>query len=99
MINDHTRHIGVLLVSLYIPSAQSLKDKRMVLKSLKDKVRVKFNTSVAELDQNDKWQVAMIGICMIGNDQRYLDGCLQGILSFMDGAHGFEISDQKIEFL
>ena len=98
MINDHTRHIAVLTVNLYIPSAQSLKDKRMVLKSLKDKVRSKFNVSIAELYCEDKWQVATCGLSMIGNDQRYLDSCLQNILSYIESMDGFEISDHQLEF-
>ena len=99
MIADPTRHIAVLLVNIYIPSAQSLKDKRMVLKSLKDRVRGKFNVSIAELDREDKWQMATCGMTMIGNDQRYLDSCLQNILSYIDSMDGFEISDHQIEFL
>ena len=99
MISDHTRHIGVLLVDLYIPSSQSLKDKRMVLKSLKDKVRGKFNVSIAELDREDKWQIAALGVSMIGNDQRYIDSCLQNILSYMESMDGAQISDHHIEFL
>ena len=99
MISDQTRHIGVLLFALYIPSAQSLKEKRMVLKSLKDKMRRKFNVSIAELDQDDKWQLATCGISMIGNDQRYIDSCLQNILSYIESMNGAEISDYHIEFL
>ena len=98
MIDDLTRHIAVLLVRLYIPSSQSLKEKRMVLKSLKDKIRLKFNVSISELDQEDKWQVATCGITMIGNDQRYLDSCLQNILSYIESMGALEISDHSIEF-
>lgn len=99
MIKEQTHHIGILLVSLYIPGAQSLKERRMVLKSLKDKVRLKFNVSIAELDQDDKWQLATCGISMIGNDQRYIDSCLQNILSYIESMNGAEISDHQIEFL
>ena len=55
VIQDHTQHLGVLTVSIHIPNAQSLKEKRFVLKSLKDKLRRNFNVSVAELDGQDKW--------------------------------------------
>ena len=99
MISDQTRHIGVLLFSLFIPAAHSLKEKRMVLKSLKDKVRLKFNVSIAELDRDDKWQLATCGISMIGNDQRYIDSCLQHILQYLESINGAEISDHHIEFL
>ena len=99
MMDDHTHHIAVLLVSLYIPSSQSLKDKRMVIKSLKDKVRSRFNVSISELDQEDKWQTATVGISMIGNDKRYLDSCLKNILSYIESMNGAEISDHQIEFV
>lgn len=99
MMQDVTYHIGILLVSLHIPSSQSLKDKRMVLKSIKDRVRVKFNVSVAELDTEDKWQTAVLGFSAIGNDQRYIDGCLQNILSLIESVDGAQISEQHIEFL
>ena len=99
MINDHTRHIGVLSVSIYIPAAQSLKDKRMVLRSLRDRVKAKYNASVAELNGQDKWQTAIFGFAVIGNDNRQVDRCLQEILSFIETFRDIEISDYKIQFV
>lgn len=98
MIQDHTRHIGILTVSLHIPSAQSLKMKRAVLKSLKDRIRSKYNVSIAELDGQDKWQVAVLGVVMINADNRYLDGCLNDVLSFVENFNGAILCDHKIEF-
>lgn len=98
MIQDHTQHLGVLSVSIHIPAAQSLKGKRSVLKSLKDKVRRKFNVSVAELDGQDKWQVATLGFAMISSDHRHIDSCLQNILSSLDHFGGFVVCDSQIEF-
>ena len=98
-MNDFTQHIVVLLVDLYIPSAQSLKERRMVLKSLKDKIRTKFNVSIAQLDTQDKWQTATLGIAMIGNDNRYLDSCMQNILSLIEHSNHVEISDHRMTFL
>lgn len=98
MIPDHTRHVGVLTVALHFPAAQSLKDKRMILKSLKDKIRSRYNVSVAELDGQDKWQVATLGVAMINNNNRYLNGCLSGVLSFMEGFHGLDVCEHQIEF-
>ena len=98
-MNDYTHHIGVLRLDLYIPSAQSLKDKRMVLRSFKDKVRTKYNVSIAQLDTDDKWQTATFAVAMIGNDNRYVNGCLQDIANFIESCHGFEISDHEIMFL
>ena len=98
MIQEVTQHLGVLLVSIHIPAAQSLKQKRFVLKSLKDKVRRKFNVSVAELDGQDKWQVSTLGFAMINSDHRHIDSCLQHILSSLESFGGLEVCDHVVEF-
>ena len=98
MIEDYTQHLGVLSVSIHIPAAQSLKQKRSVLKSLKDKVRRQFNVSVAELDGQDKWQVSTLGFAMINNDHRHIDSCLQNILSSLDNFGGLVVCDHNICF-
>lgn len=97
-MQDATTHIGVLYTQLFISHAQSLKDKRMVIKRLKDKVRQKYNVSVSELDCEDKWQTALMGYIMIGNDRRYIDGCLQNLLSFVQAYHAAEVVEHDVEF-
>lgn len=91
-------HIGILYVDVFINGSQSLKEKRTVLTTLKSKVRSKYNVSIGELDNHDKWQLATLGFSMIGSDNRYIDGVLQNILSFIDNHHAVEVSDHKIEF-
>ena len=98
MITDVTQHIGVLIVSIHIPAAQSLKDKRMVLRSVKAQVANKFNVSVSELDQQDKWQVAILGFAMISNDNRLVDAVLQNILSFLQTFATLEVCEHAINF-
>ncbi len=66
-------HILLIKLSLQIHSAHSLKDKRSQIKSLKDRLSSRFNASVAEIDALDNWQLAVIGVCMIGNDKSYLN--------------------------
>ncbi|MCD4781173.1 MAG: DUF503 domain-containing protein [Candidatus Omnitrophica bacterium] len=97
-MNDVTAHFGILYVDLFIGSAQSLKQKRMVLRSLKDRVRQKFNASISELGGQDKWQVCTLGIAMIGSDKRHMDACLQHILSFIVSYHAVDICQHDIEF-
>ncbi len=75
-----TVHIGQLSVEIFIPAANSLKAKRWVLKSLKDRLRSKYNISVAELDGEDKWQRALFGVCMVGSDKGYINGVLENVL-------------------
>ena len=98
MMEDYTQHLGVLSVAVHIPAAQSLKGKRHVLKSLKDRIRGQFNVSVEELDGQDKWQVAILGFAMINNDRRYLNSCLSNIHSFIENFTGLEVCDHRIEF-
>jgi len=66
-------HLLLIKLSLQIPHSHSLKDKRRQIKSLKDRLRRKFNVSVAEVGELDKWQQAEIAVCMISSDKSYLD--------------------------
>lgn len=66
-------HVLLIKLSLKIPYAHSLKDKRRQIKSLKDRLCSRFNASVAEIDALDNWQQAVMGVCMISNDKSYLD--------------------------
>ncbi len=68
--------IGVLQVEVHVPTAQSLKDKRSVIKSLKDQLRGRFNVAVAELDPNETWQRATIGVSTLGEQRAYIEGLL-----------------------
>lgn len=91
--------IGTLQVELLIPDSESLKGKRLVLKSLKQRLTNKFNVSVAEIDHNELWQRAAIGIAMVGNKQKFLTESMQNILNFIDDEDQTEILDHLIEIL
>jgi uncharacterized protein len=71
--------IAVLTLELRIEHAQSLKDKRQVVRSLKDKLRKHFNVSVAELDETDLWQRATIGVVSISSSRDYLRQIMQSV--------------------
>ena len=66
-------HILLIKINLHIPNAHSLKEKRREIKSLKDRLSSRFNASVAEIEALDKWQQAVLGVCIISNDKSYLD--------------------------
>jgi len=91
--------IGTLQVELLIPDSESLKGKRLVLKSLKQRLTNKFNVSVAEIDHNELWQRSAIGIAMVGNKQKFLTESMQNILNFIDDEDKTEILDHLIEIL
>ncbi|MBI3602260.1 MAG: DUF503 domain-containing protein [Candidatus Omnitrophica bacterium] len=98
-MSDATCHIGVLYLELFIPQSQSLKDKRHVVKSLKDKARQKFNVSAAEIGSLDKWQMSIFAFAMAGNDKRHIDRSLQAIVGFIESNYPVHISSQKMEFV
>jgi uncharacterized protein YlxP (DUF503 family) len=93
-------NIGVCRVSLRIPENMSLKGKRQVLKSITSRVRNKFNVAVAEVDDNDVWQVATIGICCISNNNRHTNEVLSKVVDFIIGSRfDVEILDYGIEII
>jgi len=71
--------IAILTVTLSIPHADSLKDKRRVLKSIKDRLRNGFNVSVAEIGEQDIWRTAVLGIAVISQDASYANGVLSRV--------------------
>ena len=89
--------VGVAQVELFIPESGSLKSKRFVLKSIKTKIRNKFNVSVAEIDNNDKWQRSSIGLAVVSNDRKIIDNTLNEILNFIENDFRLEVIDHSIE--
>lgn len=91
--------IGILKIDLYFPYASSLKEKRMVLRSLKDRTRKTFNVSISELDDHDKWQKSRIGIAAIGPDKQTINSLLDKVLNFITEFRDLEISDYEMEII
>jgi uncharacterized protein len=94
--------IASLTLELRIEAAQSLKDKRQVLRSLKDRLRASFNVSVAELDPSSLWNQATIGVVAISHSRDYLDGLLKNVeraATRIANNHGAEIADSFVDFL
>lgn len=91
--------IGICTVELYIPENHSLKGKRRVVKSIKDRVRNKFNLSIAEVDNNDLWQRATLGIAMVGNERRFVNQTLEKIVNHIKDITSADVIDYQIELL
>jgi uncharacterized protein len=68
--------VGILRLTLYVPGASSLKDKRQVLRKVIDRLRSRFNVSVAEVGDNDIWQRAVVGVCSVSNDRAFVNEVL-----------------------
>ncbi|MFC2002942.1 DUF503 domain-containing protein [Chloroflexota bacterium] len=93
-------NVGVCKVRLRLPENLSLKGKRQVLKSITTRVASKFNVSIAEVDDNDRWQLATLGICFVSNDSRYTNEVLSKIVDFIVGGRfEVEVLDCDIEIL
>lgn len=92
-------HILLIKINLHIPLAHSLKEKRREIKSLKDRLSSRFNASVAEVEALDKWQQAVLGVCMISNDKSYLDKQYSLIETTVFEYTELELIDMKREWL
>lgn len=75
--------VGLLHVEVHVPGARSLKDKRSVVKSLRDQLRGRFNVAVAEVDANETWQRATVGVAALGSDRAYVQGLVREVADWL----------------
>ena len=93
-------NVGVCRIRFRLPENLSLKGKRRVLKSITTRVGSKFNVSVAEVDDQDLWQLATLGICCVSNNSRQTNEVLSKVVNFViQGRFEVEILDYEIEIL
>lgn len=92
-------HLGVLSFEIFIPASESLKAKRHIIKSLKDRVRHRFNVSIAEIADHDKWQRSGFGVSMINNDKNLIQSVFQEILNLVNQQDEVQLISQAIEFV
>jgi uncharacterized protein YlxP (DUF503 family) len=91
--------VGVLRLTLFLPENHSLKGKRQVLRAIKDRVRNKFNVSIAESDGHDMWQRAELGICQVGSDRAFVDSALREVVNFIDSLGLAPLGGEELEIL
>jgi len=91
--------IGLLTLEIHIPDARSLKDKRQVLRSLKDRLRARFNVAVAELDHQETWQRSQVGIVSLSNDPVHLEQSLQAVFAEAEQLLGRELVSHELEMI
>ena len=92
-----TMHIGTLTVVLYLHAAESLKDNRQVIKSLIETTRQKFNISIAEVDDLDKWRKATIGIACVANDKAFVNRVLDKVVNTLENNPAVEVGEVELE--
>src|SRR6476619_680513 len=91
--------VGTLRIALSIPEANSLKDKRSVLKSMLEGMRNKFNVSAAEIEENDTWRRAVIGIASVSSSQSFTDQALNKVVDLIEANPRVYITDVQMEFV
>jgi len=91
--------VGLCTVELFISESRSLKDKRQVLHSLKDRLHRKFNLSVAEVDGQDLWQKAVLGMACVANEGGHVNQVLEQALNVIKGMPTVEVVRSKLELL
>jgi uncharacterized protein len=94
--------VAFLTLEIRIESAHSLKDKRQVVRSLKDRLRNSFNIAVAEIDVTDLWQRATIGVVSISSSRDYLEGLMRNVereAVRIANNNGAEVVDSFMDYL
>ena len=91
--------VGLLTLELHIDDSHSLKDKRHVLRSLKERLRAHFNVAVAELDFEDTWQRAVVGVVTLSNEERHVEEALQKVLEEADRILGRSLVNHSVDLL
>jgi uncharacterized protein len=91
--------VGTLKMEFRIQDNHSLKGKRKIVRSMVDRLKHRFNASVAEVGSNDNWQRIELGISTVGNDRRHIESSLGNIVSFVESLYLAEIVNTESEIL
>jgi len=91
--------IGSLSIKITIRSSRSLKDKRRIIKSLKDRIRNKFNVSISETSAQDNHKYSEIGVAMVGTDKQYVNSVLSSLINFFRFFPQIELVDYELGFI
>ena len=91
--------LGLVHLKLHVVQAMSLKDKRRVIKSFKDRVRHGYNVSIAEVGELESHRTALLAVAMVGNDRQYVESVMQKIINTATTHRDMILIDQEIEWL
>ncbi|MGI5949570.1 DUF503 domain-containing protein [Peptoniphilus sp.] len=91
--------IGICTCEIFIYEANSLKEKRRIVKSIIEKSKNRFNISISEVGYNDKWQKALIGFAIVSNDKVIVEQTIESVTKFMSSYSEIEIIDIDREIL
>ena len=91
--------VGVCRLTLMAPESHSLKEKRMVLRSIKDRTRLKFNVAIAEVGAQDNWQEAVLGFAVVANEKGFVQQMVAKIVNFIESLAIAKIIDDEQDII
>jgi uncharacterized protein YlxP (DUF503 family) len=91
--------VGVCRLTLAIPETGSLKGKRSVVKKVIGRVRTQFHVAIAEVEDNDLWESAVLGIAVVANDHRFVNSVLDKVVKFVEETRLADVEDYTHEIL
>lgn len=91
--------IGILKITLFIHNSNSLKEKRMVMQSLKTKLRNNFNIAVTQIDDEDKWQKSYLAVVGVEKDNQAVNSILSRVINYIEGFSQVNLIDYAIELI
>lgn len=84
---------GIVRIELHLPASQSLKDKRSIVRGLKDRIRERVHAAVAEVDHQDLWQRAALGVAVVSGESHQVTEMLDSVRRLVEGTFGAELID------
>lgn len=89
--------VGVCSMKIFIYEANSLKSKRQVTKSIIERIKSRFNVSIAEVGDMDKWQVSEIAFCCVSNSRKHIDSTINNVIKFIENDGRVDITECNTE--
>jgi uncharacterized protein len=91
--------VGVIQADFLLRGSHSLKDRRRIVRSIKDRAQHRFNVSIAEVGDVELWQRASLGVTLVGRERQFVETSLQEVLRFFRGAPDAELTDHQLDIL
>ena len=85
--------VGIVKIELHLPGSGSLKDKRAIVRGLKERIRSRVQAAVSEVDHQDLWQRAALGVAVVSGEGRQVGEMLQSVRRLVEATHGAELLD------
>ncbi|MCJ7457441.1 MAG: DUF503 domain-containing protein [candidate division Zixibacteria bacterium] len=89
--------VGICTIELHLPESGSLKSKRQILKRIKDRIRNRFNVSLAEVENNDLWQRTTLGVAAVANQGKFVNQILSQVMEHLQTESGIVVLDYSME--